>query len=63
MFALVQLAVFKTSLREIPHEKAAEVDALLYEWALKIEVSIPARCSTSFNHLAIVEEDTLFVLP
>ena len=52
---------------------AAEVLALLTEWALNMLVSIPADSIISFNHLAMVGDETgwcglmrdeqLFVVP
>jgi hypothetical protein len=41
--------------KEHPALKAAELDALRKECALKILVSIPDKVRTVFNHLAIVD--------
>ena len=45
-----------------PAFAAAEVDALLTEWALKISVFTPAFLSTDVNHLAMVAEVTGFYM-
>ena len=37
---------------------AAEVDAALGLWALKVEVSVPASCNSIFNHLLTVSLET-----
>ena len=37
---------------------AADTEAPLVEWALKIEVSIPASAKTVFNHRAMEEDVT-----
>ena len=37
---------------------AAEVDAALVLWALKVEVSMPASCNSIFNHLLTVSLET-----
>ena len=58
VLTLDQLAVLKISLSETPQAKALEVESPLNEWAVKIDVSIPAKCNTVFNHLAIVDVET-----
>ena len=42
---------------------AAAALALHTEWALKISVSIPAFPSSSFSHLAMVDEHTDLLVP
>ena len=37
---------------------AAEVDAALVLWVLKVEVSMPASCNSIFNHLLTVSLET-----
>lgn len=41
-----------------PASAAAETEALLTEWALKISVSMPDLVNVVFNHLAMVDEVT-----
>ena len=42
---------------EIPIEAAAEDEAPLTEWALKIDVSMPDASNSDFNHHATVLEE------
>lgn len=51
-------AVSIISLIVTPLTLAAETDAALVEWALKLSVSTPARDSIPFTHLAMVAEVT-----
>ena len=49
---MLQSAVRKISSMSTPYSEAAVLEAPLTEWALKIEMFIPALPKLSFNQLA-----------
>ena len=55
---MLQSAALRISSVVTPCIAAAEVLALLTEWALNMLVSIPADSIISFNHLAMVGDET-----
>ena len=55
---MLQSAALRISLVVTPMFAAADVAVLLTEWALKVEVSMPAASRVHFSHLAMVDEDT-----
>ena len=56
--SVLRFAAFRISLVVIPMFATLEQDAPRTEWALKIDVSMPAACSSAFNHCATVQEVT-----
>ena len=55
---MFQSAALRISSVVTPCVAAADVLALLTEWALNTLVSIPADSMTSFSHLAMVDDVT-----
>ena len=51
------MAAFSISAVDTPIEAAAEDEASLTEWALRIEISMPDASNSDFNHRVTVLEE------